>query len=172
MENPPAVPPARDADEALDDPARVTQINNRVSEMQRQYLQWARSAKRGYHFWNLLAVIFGAAVPVVVLVAQATGSTGNAPWVPASAGILGAAATLAKSIDSIFKNHDTWLRNNSAYGKISSERFLFEERAGQYKNLADPDRITLYAQRVNDLIGSESDQWTGTENAPPGDTRS
>jgi hypothetical protein len=170
MENPPAVPLAREAD-GLSDKARIDQINARVGEMQRQYLKWSRSAKRGYHFWNVLTVVFGAAVPVVVLVAPAIGSSATAPWVPATAGILGAAATLAKSIDSIFKNHDTWLRNDSAFGKITSERFLFEERAGWYKNMTDSDRITLYAQRVNDAIGSESDQWTGTENAPA-ETRS
>jgi len=153
MENRPTVPHGTAVAE-LSDKARIDQINGRVS------------AKRGYHFWNVLTVVFGAAVPVVVLVAPAVGSSATAPWVPATAGILGAAATLAKSIDSIFKNHDTWLRNNSAFGKITSERFLFEERAGVYKNLSDADRITLYAQRVNDTIGSESDQWTGTENAP------
>lgn len=161
MEHPPTPQP-----NGLSDQARVDQINARVKEMQREYLKWSRSAKFGYHFWNVLTVVFSAAVPVIVLIAPAIGSSATAPWVPATAGILGAAATLAKSIDSIFKNHDTWLRNNSAFGKITSERFLFEERAGVYKGLSDSDRITLYAQRVNDLIGAESDQWTGTENAP------
>ena len=131
MEHPPAPQP-----NGLSDQARVDQINTRVKEMQREYLKWSRSAKFGYHFWNVLAVVFSAAVPVIVLIAPAIGSSATAPWVPATAGILGAAATLAKSIDSIFKNHDTWLRNNSAFGKITSERFLFEERAGVYKGLS------------------------------------
>jgi hypothetical protein len=160
-----AVPPPTDST-ALDNQARIAAIDQRVSEMEREYLAWARSAKRGYHAWNFLTIVFSAAVPVVVLIAPLVGSSANAPWVPATAGILGALATLAKSIDSIYKNHDTWLRNNSSYGKLSSERFLFQERAGPYKNLAADDRISTYAERVNAVIGAESESWTGAESAP------
>ena len=151
----------------LDDAARIAAIDKRVDEMQRDYFRWAQSAKTGYHAWNFLTIVFSAAVPVVVLVAPLVGSSASAPWVPATAGILGALATLAKSIDSIYKNHDTWLRNNSSYSKISSERFLFQERAGPYRNLpAGTDRIAIYAERINDVIGDESTSWTGAESAP------
>jgi hypothetical protein len=159
------VPAASDGT-ALDDQARVAAIDRRVTEMQHQYLAWSRSAKLGYHFWNFLTILFSAAVPVVVLIAPLVGSSATAPWVAATAGILGALATLAKSIDSIYKNHDTWLRNNASYSKISSERFLFQERAGPYKNLKADERIATYAERVNAVIGAETESWSGAESAP------
>ena len=156
---------------ALSDDARVKRINQRVDEMRQHYYVWSRDAKRAYHFWNVLTIVFSAAVPIIVLIAPLVRAAPTDPWVPAVAGILGAAATLAKSIDSVYKNHDTWLRNNSSYGKITSEKFLFDERAGVYKNVPTPDAIALYAINVNNIIGAETEQWTGAETAPaPGAT--
>jgi hypothetical protein len=157
--------------DALSDDARVQRINQRVEEMRKHYFVWSKAAKRSYHFWNVLTIVFSAAVPVVVLIAPLVHSAPTDPWVPAVAGILGAAATLSKSLDSVYKNHDTWLRNNSAYGKLTSERFMFEERAGVYKGISTPDAIALYAVNVNNLIGAETDQWSSAETAPaPGAT--
>ena len=152
----------------LDNVARIAQIDKRVNEMQGRYYQWAQAAKTAYHRWNALSVICAAAVPVVVLIAPIAHSSAQAPWVAAAADILGAFATLFKSIDSLYKNHDTWLRNDASYGRITSERFLFAERAGQYKKLSDDERIATYAEQVDAIIGSESEQFSGAEKAPQG----
>ncbi|MFN2450342.1 MAG: DUF4231 domain-containing protein [Candidatus Baltobacteraceae bacterium] len=155
----------------LSDAERIAEIDKRVVTMERMFLQWAQRAKAGYRFFNSATIIFGAAVPVIVLLAPLLGSDGHAPWVPAVAGILGALATLSKSIDSLYKNHETWLRNNDAYAKLKSEHFLFYERAGPYKTLQAEDPIATYAERVEAVIGSETTQWSGAEKAPLGDQR-
>ena len=92
----------------------------------------------------------------------------KSPVIAAVAGILGAFATLAKSIDSLFKNHDTWLRNNESYGRLRSEQFLFGERAGIYRGLSVDDCVSTYAERIESIIGSEATSWSGAEKAPQG----
>jgi hypothetical protein len=146
---------------------RLAIIEARCRQMEALYLAWARGAKRGYRWLNIATIGFSAAVPVVVLVASLFGAD-KAAWVPACAGILGACATLAKSVDSLFKNHDTWLRNNDAFGRLRGEQFLFQERAGRYRQLSLDERISLYAERVEEIIGSETLSWTGAENRPQG----
>jgi hypothetical protein len=150
----------------LTDADRVKEIDKRIGTMERLYHQWSQGAKAQYRFWNNASIALSAAVPVVVLVPPLIGSDPKAAWVAALAGILGAGATLCRSIDSLYKNHDTWLRNNDAYGKLKGEHFLFYERAGPYKGLEPDVRITTYAERVESLIGSETGQWTSAEKAP------
>jgi hypothetical protein len=149
----------------LSDADRIKEIDKRIKTMEKLYFEWAQRAKTQYHLLNGATIVFSAAVPAVVLVASLVGSDLKAPWIAAVAGILGGFATLAKSIDSLYKNHDIWLRNNDAYGKLKAEHFLFYERAGTYKGLPLDERITMYADRVEAVIGSETLQWTGTEKA-------
>jgi len=152
----------------LSDAERVKEIDARIQHMSKLYLQWAQSAKLRYRGLNIATITFSAAVPVIVLLAPLIGADPKSPWVASIAGILGACATLNKSLDLLFKNHDTWLRNNDSYGKLRSEQFLFQERAGMYKGLSLTDRISLYAERVEAVIGTETTSWTGTEKAPQG----
>lgn len=147
---------------------RVARIEARITEMEALYLQWARSAKRGYRTLNFATIAFSAAVPTVVLVAPLLQVDEKSPLIASVAGILGACATLAKSVDSLYKNHDTWLRNNESYGRLRGEQFLFQERAGQYRGLALDERISLYAERIETIIGSESTSWSGAEKSPQG----
>jgi len=153
----------------LSNDVRIHEIGKRIDVMQKSYLLWSRQAKEWYRWLNFATIAFSAAVPVVVVVAPLAGAAPSAPWVSALAGLFGALATLSKSIDSLWKNHDTWLRNDLAYGAITSERFLFNERAGPYRNIASVDeRIALYAERVDSAISAEANQWTGAEKAPQG----
>jgi hypothetical protein len=150
----------------LSDAERLAEIETRIARAGRRYVEWAASAKRGYRGLNFLNICFAAAVPAIVLIAPLLGGDPKAPWVASVAGILGACATLAKSIDSLFKNHDTWLRNCAASSQLESEQFLFKERAGTYKTVADADLIATYASRIDAIIGSETTSWTGAEKAP------
>lgn len=152
----------------LSDVERIKEINGRVGEMTALYLKWAKSAKFRYRSLSLATIGFSTAVPVVVLVAPLAHSNAQAPWVASVAGILGACATLAKSVDLVFKNHETWLRNNDSYGKLRSEQFLFEERAGTYKTAEFEERISMYADRIEAVIGGSTTSWSGAENARQG----
>ena len=154
------------ATQDLSDTDRIDAVNRRIDEMAALYLQWGKDAKFRYRGLSSSTMLFSAAVPVIVLVAPLVHSDAQAPWVASVAGILGACATLTKSIDSLFKNHETWLRNNDSYGKLRSERFLFEERAGAYKAAKPEDRISIYADRVEAIIGSQATAWFGTEKTP------
>ena len=150
----------------LNDADRINNITARIDEMSTLYKQWSQSAKGRYRGLNFASIIFSAAVPAVVLVAPLVNHRAEEPWVASVAGLLGACATLTKSIDLFFKNHDTWLRNNDSYGKLKSEQFLFRERAGAYK-IDDPnERIAMYAYRVEAVISASTTSWSGTEKAP------
>lgn len=149
----------------LSDAKRVEEIERRVREMSALYLKWSHSAKNRYRALSIATIVFSAAVPVVVLLAPLAHASAQDPWVASVAGILGACATLSKSIDFLFKSHETWLRNNDCFGKLRSEQFLYDERAGVYKLLAQDGRISLYAERVNAVIASSTTSWTSAETA-------
>jgi hypothetical protein len=155
----------------LSDAERIREINGRIREMGELYLKWARNAKLGYQVLSILTLAFSAAVPTVVLVASLVHSDAQSPWVASVAGIFGACATLTKSIDLLLKNHETWLRNNDSYGRLRSEQFLFEERAGNYN--ATPaiplgQRVSMYADRIEAVIGSQANSWIGAEKSSQG----
>lgn len=152
----------------LTDSDRIQKTNQRVEEMMVLYLKWAHDSKLRYRGLNIASIAFAAAVPVIVLVAPLVHSTAQDPWVASVAGILGAFATLTKSVDLFFKDHDTWMRNNDAYGKLRSEHFLFYERAGNYKIDDRSVRISMYADRVQAVIDASSTSWTSTEKTPQG----
>ena len=152
----------------LSDQQRIEVIDRRVHEMGALYLKWSQSAKFRYRTLSVATISFSAAVPVVVLVAPLVQASPNAPWIASIAGILGACATLAKSVDFLFKSHETWLRNNDCFTRLHNEKFLFDERAGAYKTLAPSERISLYAEHVNAVIASSTTSWTSAETASQG----
>jgi hypothetical protein len=80
---------------------RLAIIKMRIREMEAQYLRWSRSAKRGYRVLNFATIAFGAAVLTVVLGAPLLRVLEKSPFIASVAGIVGACATLAKSIDSL-----------------------------------------------------------------------
>jgi hypothetical protein len=107
----------------LSDTDRVNQIEKRITEMAKLYREWSDSARMQYRALNGASIAFSAAVPVIVLIAPLFGADTRSPWIASVAGILGACATLCKSIDSLFKNHDTWLRNTDAFGRLRSSSY-------------------------------------------------
>ncbi len=153
---------------ALTNEQRVEMIDRLVKQCALDYRNWSRSAKRGYRWLNAATIAFSAAVPVVVLIAPLLSLSTQTPWVPALAGIFGACATLAKSVDSLLKNHETWLRNDAALNNISTEQTLFRVRAGVYGEPDVEKRVALYATRVEALVGAQVAQWTGAETAAQG----
>lgn len=152
----------------LSDQQRIEIINDRVHEMSALYLKWSQSAKFRYRSLSVATISFSAAVPVVVLVAPLVQASPNDPWIASIAGILGACATLAKSVDLLFKSHETWMRNNDCLTRLHSEKFLFDERAGAYKTLTPNERISLYAEHINAVIAASTTSWSSAETASQG----
>ena len=106
----------------LTDADRIKNINLRIEEMSALYKQWSQSAKGRYRSLNIASIVFSAAVPAVVLVAPLVNHRAEEPWVASVAGLLGACATLTKSIELFFKDHDTWLRINDSLSRDTSDR--------------------------------------------------
>ena len=106
----------------LTDADRIKNINLRIEEMSALYKQWSQSAKGRYRSLNIASIVLSAAVPAVVLVAPLVNHRAEEPWVASVAGLLGACATLTKSIELFFKDHDTWLRNNDSLFRDTSDR--------------------------------------------------
>jgi len=50
----------------------------------------------------------------------------------------------------------------------AANKFLFEESAGIYRNLSADDCVSLYAERIENIIGSQTTSWSGAEKSPQG----
>ncbi len=53
--------------------------------------------------------------------------------------------------------HDNWISCRSTNEALKHEKYLYEVKAGQYKNAADPD--ALPAERVEATISREHAKW-------------
>lgn len=149
-----------------EDRERIGRINEYAAKSVAFYTRQSTTGRWGYASLNMLAIVFGTAVPVVALVPaflrhQEPGTTAI---VSALAGIFGAVATLFRSTESLFKFRDTWLRNANMIGRLESERFLFETHAPPYDAGSGEitDLIAKYAARVDAVIASDYQQWSET----------
>lgn len=148
-----------------DDP-RLTIIRQKIARETSFFSQWAKNAHWRYVWFNILAITFGALVPIIALLPSFFGGDAKAPSVSGAAGISGAIAALFKAIDGFMKNKENWIQLSDLLSRLRGEEFLFDTRAGQYASATDP--VGLLAQAVEGLIERENELWAQTVRNPAG----
>lgn len=73
--------------------------------------------------------------------------------------IIASIATILTSLLSITNAQKQWLNSRTVYQKLQTERFLYKQSAGIYKQQSDQERVTLFSEKIVDIWNSGHEQW-------------
>jgi hypothetical protein len=79
---------------------------------------------------------------------------GLSPWVTGS---IGSAIVVMEGIQQLTRDHEYWISYRTTCEALRQESWLFEAKAGPYREIEDAD--TLVAERLQQLTSKESDRW-------------
>jgi hypothetical protein len=124
--------------------------------LQGQIGWYDRNAKRN-HAWfktvKVAQIVLAGLVPV-----SAAGGTPR--WV---LGGLGAAVVVLEGIQQLFQFHRNWISYRATCEALRREQHLYQVGAANYATAASP--LILLAERLEDLVSSETAEWSATERA-------
>lgn len=106
-----------------------------------------------YHFLKALQILAAALVPVLT---SSIGISGSAALIAG----LGVFIVVAEGIQQLGRFHENWIRFSLAAEALKRERRLYLSHAGVYS--AVETRDTLLAERLEDVLSSETNQWANT----------
>jgi hypothetical protein len=132
---------------------------DRLTDQLGWYEAKSQTAQQRYKQVKAAQLMFGAAVPVVVL------APGVNALVPAA---LGATVVVLEGLQQLHQWQANWIRYRSTAEGLKREKYLFLSRAGPYTH---PDREQVLAERIEDQLSRENADWTEasakTSNQPP-----
>ena len=110
-----------------------------------------------YKTIKVLQLVAAASIPVVV-------SFDVTNWITGS---IGSAIVVLEGIQQLFGYHEYWISYRSACEALRQETWLFEARAGIYREALEPD--ALLAERLHNIAANESARWAAFHTEDKGD---
>lgn len=118
--------------------------------LQQQITWYDRQSMRAMAYYKtikVLQLIAAATVPVVA-------GFGVSGWLTGS---LGSAIVVMEGIQQLYGYHEYWISYRSACEALRQEMWLFEARAGIYREVNEPG--ALLAERLHEITSQESARW-------------
>lgn len=134
--------------------AAPDQANPTLARLDDQLGWYERAAGRSqkwYRGLKLLALVFGAAIPV----AAALGASA------AVAGVLGGIVVVLEGVQQLFHYQENWLRYRGVAEGLRTEKHLFEASAGPYAGAPQP--LQVLAEHIEALFAQERSAWTADQ---------
>jgi hypothetical protein len=78
------------------------------------------------------------------------------PWIT---GGLGVVVVIIESMMGLFQFQQNWTNYRTTAEALKHEKFLWQAKAGPYKDPNNPTLETLFAERVEALISTEHANW-------------
>jgi hypothetical protein len=78
------------------------------------------------------------------------------PWIT---GGLGVVVVIIESMMGLFQFQQNWTNYRTTAEALKHEKFLWQAKAGPYKDPNNPTLETLFAERVEALISTEHAKW-------------
>jgi len=116
---------------------------------------WRGRARRSRRMSKLF--VYGSAL-MTVTAAVLSGIPMVPRWwiVVASGG-----AALALTLMNATNSHEQWTSSREVQNRLYAERFLFEQGAGLYSDLAEAERTRLFSERITEIGMSGHTSWAG-----------
>lgn len=83
------------------------------------------------------------------------------PWAPSLAG---AFIAILEGVDHVYQFSRLWTAYRATAECLKHEKFLFLSTAGPYRELKEPERLILLAERVEERISTEHAKWVSETN--------
>lgn len=78
---------------------------------------------------------------------------------PLLIGGLGVIVVILESMQGLFQFQQNWTNYRSTVEGLKHEKFLWQAKAGPYKDTENPTLEALFAERVEALISTEHAKW-------------
>jgi hypothetical protein len=119
----------------------------RLEDQLEWYDRKSISAQQAFKRLKVLEIVVAAAIPVVA------GVSGSAVVTAA----LGSTVVILEAVQQLYQWQTNWVLYRSTAEALKHEKFLFLSSAAHYAN---PDRLTVLAERLEGLISQEHAKWT------------
>lgn len=116
---------------------------------------WRRRALRNRRTSKLL--VYGSVVLSVATTAMAGLQAVPRSWVV----IASAGAALSIALMNATKSHEQWTSSREVQNRLYAERFLFEQGAGAYAEIAGDERTRLFSVRITEIGMAGHETWAG-----------
>jgi hypothetical protein len=123
----------------------------RLEEQRKWYSSESKRNKQYYHRIKIAQIILASAIPLVALI--------NAPWSHWVTALAGSAIAVLEAIHQLKQYSQLWIEYRSAAEKLKRDKTLFLAEAGPYKGLDVKNRLILLAERIEDYLSAEHENW-------------
>ncbi len=123
----------------------------RLEEQRKWYSKKSAENKRLFQSLKVVEVIAAAVIPFAAGYSRLTVLTG----------LLGVLIVVLEGIQGIYQFHDNWIAYRSTSEVLKHEKYLWQAKAGPYKDAEYPD--VLLAERVESLVSIEHAKWVLTQ---------
>ena len=129
-------------------------ITNRVLPQMKWYSSKSGENKRKYHFWMTVAILLGAMIPVVSVLAD------GAVWVKALIATLGAAVTACNSYISLHNFKDLWFTYRNTREALLRILYSYFNSAGIFSQSGtQEEKDILLVKLCEEELSHETDEW-------------
>jgi len=122
---------------------------DRLEDQLRWYSKKSKRSQRCFKGLKVIEIIAAALIPF------AAGLRAD----PMITGGLGVIVVILESMQGLFQFQQNWTNYRSTAEGLKHEKFLWQARAGPYKDPENPTLEALFAERVEALISTEHAKW-------------
>lgn len=109
------------------------------------------SSQSSYKILKFIQLVLAVGIPVVSNLTDTSWK-----WIVAFAG---ATIAVVEAIQHMNQYSTLWVMYRSTAERLKHEKFLFLSAAGPYRELEEPNRLILLAERVEEHVSTEHANW-------------
>ena len=131
--------------------AEINPALGRLEEQCKWYSEKSAENKRWFQSLKVIEIVAAAVIPF------AAGYSG----LTVLTGLLGVLIVVLEGLQGIYQFHDNWIAYRSTNEALKHEKYLWQAKAGPYKDAANP--YAMFAERVESLVSIEHAKWVLTQ---------
>ncbi|MCL6261477.1 DUF4231 domain-containing protein [Aquiflexum sp. TKW24L] len=153
------------------DPSTIQILNPRLSEDEKLVqinMEWQRlfdhfrnkasKSKRQFYFYKYESILL-AAVTTIVLSLQSIYDSKFPEWILP---VVSAGATVAVAFLGASSSQKIWINSRTTGQQLQTEKFLFNQQAGIYKDSQTKESIRLFSERLIKIWNEGHGKWEQT----------
>lgn len=130
-------------------------VSTRLAPQMEYYKKQCKKLKREFYVLSIIVIVANAIVPILTLALELH------VIVKFVIATLSAVSTAISSISLLRKPKEKWVTYRWTYERLKREKFLFEARAGLYKNGCEAD----FVENCESIIDAEYTLWKTSNTA-------
>lgn len=130
-----------------------TYLQERVQDQLHWFERKSAWNQKRYRILKTTILVLSGSIPFMA------GMVLDMPFFQWGIAIAGLLIAIAEGLISINKYHDNWVQYRASAEALKREQFLLSTGTGPYRDLDTADRLEALVSRVEDILGSDNEQW-------------